>query len=179
MKQTGPSACVRAHRKLRTAHPTVSIGVTQSVRHCVGSGWPTRRSRTHGWACKATGTATARTASSSDTGARPRSTASRRRGRCRRAPCGKRRVRCTCQAGAAGRGPPRCGRGCPPQAQLYADAAGVQLGAIVHIEDVDPERLREEFRGHGHGQIAPLRTWRRAMFVVSAAVALGFSIAHS
>jgi uncharacterized protein YggE len=29
------------------------------------------------------------------------------------------------------------------KAQLYAEAAGVQLGAVVHVEDVDPERLRE------------------------------------
>jgi uncharacterized protein YggE len=38
------------------------------------------------------------------------------------------------------------------KAQVYADAAGVPLGPVVHIEDVDPERLRTEVhRGMGVG----------------------------
>ena len=38
------------------------------------------------------------------------------------------------------------------KAELYAEAAGVALGLVVHIEDVDPERLRAEMhRGAGGG----------------------------
>lgn len=64
------------------------------------------------------------------------------------------------------------------KAQLYAEAAGVQLGAVVHIEDVDPERLREQFRGHGGGAGSAGEDLAPGHVVVSAAVALGFSIAH-
>ena len=65
------------------------------------------------------------------------------------------------------------------KAQLYAEAAGVQLGAVIHIEDVDPERLREEFRGHGYSAGSSTEDLAPGHVVVSAAVALGFSIAHS
>jgi uncharacterized protein len=64
-------------------------------------------------------------------------------------------------------------------AQLYAEAAGVQLGAVVHIEDVDPERLREQFRGHSMAAGGASEDLAPGHVVVSAAVALGFSIAHS
>jgi uncharacterized protein YggE len=37
------------------------------------------------------------------------------------------------------------------KAALYAEAAGVRLGPVVHIDDVDPESTRaERYRGHGY-----------------------------
>jgi uncharacterized protein YggE len=66
------------------------------------------------------------------------------------------------------------------KAQLYAEAAGLQLGAVVHIEDVDPEQMRQEYRGHGGGGMgAAGEDLAPGHVVVSAGVALGFSIAHS
>jgi uncharacterized protein YggE len=62
------------------------------------------------------------------------------------------------------------------KAELYADAAGVRLGPVVHIEDVDPERIGNQARGVGGaadgtgGDLAP------GHVVVSAAVILGFAI---
>jgi uncharacterized protein len=63
------------------------------------------------------------------------------------------------------------------KAELYATAAGARLGPLVHIEDVDPERVGNQFRGHGdatggagEGDLAP------GHVVVSAAVVLGFSL---
>jgi hypothetical protein len=66
------------------------------------------------------------------------------------------------------------------KAALYAEAAGVRLGPVVHIDDVDPESSRTElYRGHGYGggeatgeDLAP------GHVVVSAAVIVGFSISH-
>lgn len=64
------------------------------------------------------------------------------------------------------------------KAALYAEAAGVSLGPVIHIEDVDPEQLRDEThraRGAGGadpGDLAPGRV------TVSAAVILGFSLQH-
>lgn len=66
------------------------------------------------------------------------------------------------------------------KAQLYADAAGVRLGAVLHIDDVDPEKLGEGgYRSHSSAaggssaeDLAP------GHVVVSAAVILGFAIAH-
>jgi uncharacterized protein YggE len=64
------------------------------------------------------------------------------------------------------------------KAALYAEAAGVSLGPVVHIEDVDPEQLRmESHRGGGggageSGDLAPGRV------TVSAAVQVGFSLRH-
>jgi uncharacterized protein YggE len=64
------------------------------------------------------------------------------------------------------------------KASVYAEAAGVTLGPVVHIEDVDPEQLRSEsHRGVGGGSsgasdLAPGR------ITVSAAVVLGFALNH-
>jgi uncharacterized protein len=66
------------------------------------------------------------------------------------------------------------------KAELYAEAAGVRLGAVLHIEDVDPEGAGvERFRSlaaagaaDSGGDLAP------GQVVVSAAVILGFAIAH-
>ncbi|XRQ08617.1 SIMPL domain-containing protein [Actinomadura welshii] len=65
------------------------------------------------------------------------------------------------------------------KAELYAEAAGVRLGAVVHIEDVDPEQVGfERYRGHGSGGAASPQDLAPGHVVVSAAVTLGFSITH-
>jgi uncharacterized protein len=66
------------------------------------------------------------------------------------------------------------------KAALYAEAAEVRLGDVVHVEDVDPERFgAERYRSHGDAvgatsdaDLAP------GHVVISAAVILGFAIAH-
>lgn len=64
------------------------------------------------------------------------------------------------------------------KAELYADAAGVRLGAVVHIDDVDPEQVGyERYRGHGVGGAASGEDLAPGHVVVSAAVILGFAIA--
>jgi uncharacterized protein YggE len=65
------------------------------------------------------------------------------------------------------------------KADLYAEAAVVRLGAVVHIDDVDPEQLeRDRYRGHGSGGAASAQDLAPGHVVVSAAVILGFSINH-
>ncbi len=61
------------------------------------------------------------------------------------------------------------------KAELYAEAAGVRLGAVLHIEDVDPEQVSEgQYRGYeGSSASADLAPGH---VTVSAAVVLGFSI---
>ena len=65
------------------------------------------------------------------------------------------------------------------KAELYADAAGIRLGPVIHIEDVDPERVgAERYRGHGSGGAAAAEDLAPGHVVVSAAVVLGLSITH-
>jgi uncharacterized protein len=65
------------------------------------------------------------------------------------------------------------------KAELYAEAAGVRLGAVLHIDDVDPEQPGlERFRGHSSGGEASPEDMAPGHVVVSAAVILGFSIIH-
>jgi uncharacterized protein len=65
------------------------------------------------------------------------------------------------------------------KAALYTDAAGARLGPVVHIEDVDPERANvERYRGHSLGEEAAAADLAPGHVVVSAAVTVGFSIAH-
>lgn len=64
------------------------------------------------------------------------------------------------------------------KAELYAEAAGVRLGGVVHIEDVDPEKMSGGYRGHGSGGEASAGDLAPGHVVVSAAVILGFSINH-
>lgn len=65
------------------------------------------------------------------------------------------------------------------KAELYAEAAGVRLGAVLHIDDVDPEQVgHERYRGHGSGGEASAQDLAPGHVVVSAAVVLGFSITH-
>jgi uncharacterized protein len=65
------------------------------------------------------------------------------------------------------------------KAELYAEAAGVRLGPVIHIDDVDPERQDPElYRSHSAGGAAAAGDWSPGHVVVSAAVILGFSIVH-
>lgn len=66
------------------------------------------------------------------------------------------------------------------KAALYAEAAEVRLGPVVHIDDVDPESTRaERYRGHGYaGDEASAEDLAPGHVVVSAAVIVGFSITH-
>ncbi|MFV2017297.1 hypothetical protein [Micromonospora sp. LOL_023] len=49
----------------------------------------------------------------------------------------------------------------------------------MHIDDVDPENVgHERHRGHGSGGQASVQDLAPGHVVVSAAVILGFSIAH-
>ncbi|MDV9175813.1 SIMPL domain-containing protein [Streptomyces sp. W16] len=63
------------------------------------------------------------------------------------------------------------------KAEVYTDAAGVPLGSVVHIQDVDAESYQfQQSRGHGsasgssQGDLAP------GLVEVSAGVLLGFSL---
>ena len=65
------------------------------------------------------------------------------------------------------------------KAELYAEAAGVRLGAVLHIDDVDPEQAGfDRYRGHGSGGEASPEDFAPGHVVVSAAVILGFSISR-
>lgn len=71
-------------------------------------------------------------------------------------------------------------RAAKAKAELYAGAAGVRLGAVVHIEDVDPESVGGgRYRGHGESAGATEADLAPGAVVVSAAVMLGFAIAAS
>ncbi|MBT2231637.1 SIMPL domain-containing protein [Nonomuraea sp. NEAU-A123] len=64
------------------------------------------------------------------------------------------------------------------KALLYAEAAGVGLGPVLHIQDVDPESVgNERYRGHGAGGATAEEDLAPGHVVVSAAVVLGFSLA--
>lgn len=63
------------------------------------------------------------------------------------------------------------------KAQLYAQAAGVRLGPIVHIKDVDSDSMQNTYRSHGQsaeaggdGDLSPGR------ITVTAGVVLGYSL---
>lgn len=66
------------------------------------------------------------------------------------------------------------------KAELYAEAAGVRLGPVLHIDDVDPDHVgTERYRSHGSTpggaadqDLAP------GHVVVSAAVVIGYSLAR-
>ncbi|MES9541384.1 MULTISPECIES: SIMPL domain-containing protein [unclassified Actinomadura] len=65
------------------------------------------------------------------------------------------------------------------KAELFAEAAGVRLGAVLHIDDVDPEQIGSgRYHGHGSGGEASPEDLAPGHVVVSAAVILGFSINH-
>jgi hypothetical protein len=63
------------------------------------------------------------------------------------------------------------------KAELYAEAAGVRLGAVVHIDDVDPEQPGvDRYRGHGSSVGTADAELAPGHVVVSAAVILGFAL---
>jgi uncharacterized protein YggE len=66
------------------------------------------------------------------------------------------------------------------KARLYAEAAGVRLGAVLHIEDVDPDQVGvERYRGHGSVPgAASDQDLAPGHVVVSAAVTIGFALAR-
>lgn len=60
------------------------------------------------------------------------------------------------------------------KAELYAEAAGIKLGKVLHIEDVDPERLKTYSHGAVSGGVE--EDFAPGQIVVTAAVAMGFAI---
>lgn len=63
------------------------------------------------------------------------------------------------------------------KAQLYAHAAGVRLGPVVHIKDIDSDQMQNTYRSHaqsaaagGEGDLIP------GKIIVTAGVVLGFSL---
>ncbi|WP_433382092.1 SIMPL domain-containing protein [Actinoplanes sp. CA-142083] len=65
------------------------------------------------------------------------------------------------------------------KAELYAEAAGVRLGTVLHIEDVDPEQTNTyRSRSHASADDAAAQDLAPGHIVVSAAVILGFAVAR-
>ncbi|MEV0460726.1 SIMPL domain-containing protein [Catellatospora methionotrophica] len=63
------------------------------------------------------------------------------------------------------------------KAELYASAAGVRVGDLLHLEDIDPEGSgTERYKGHGSAPDAADESLAPGHVVVSAAVILGFAI---
>ncbi|MGW4030103.1 SIMPL domain-containing protein [Streptomyces sp. NPDC004838] len=63
------------------------------------------------------------------------------------------------------------------KAALYAESAGIRLGPVIHIKDVDSDQMQNSYRSHssgggagGDGDLTP------GKISVSAGVVLGFSI---
>ncbi|WP_128377735.1 SIMPL domain-containing protein [Streptomyces cavernae] len=61
------------------------------------------------------------------------------------------------------------------KAEVYTESAGVSLGTVLHIQDVDAEEYRG-YRGHGGGGGDSAGDLTPGMVEVSAAVLLGFSL---
>lgn len=66
------------------------------------------------------------------------------------------------------------------KASLYAEAAGVRLGPVVHIEDVDADQpgVGARYRSHAEAATTSAQDLAPGHIVVSAAVILGFAVAH-
>ncbi|MCP4427268.1 MAG: SIMPL domain-containing protein [Chloroflexi bacterium] len=67
------------------------------------------------------------------------------------------------------------------KAQIYCQAAGVELGAVIHLEDVNPDRLSFSGEGHVTRQLqpddgGPLRAFDPSSIVVGGAVLVAFEI---
>ncbi|MEU6235123.1 SIMPL domain-containing protein [Kitasatospora sp. NPDC047058] len=62
------------------------------------------------------------------------------------------------------------------KAELYAEAAGVRLGAVVHIQDVDAEQLSTNYRSHGRGSGSGEGDLTPGAIRVSAGVLLGLAL---
>ncbi|MGW0814788.1 SIMPL domain-containing protein [Streptomyces viridiviolaceus] len=63
------------------------------------------------------------------------------------------------------------------KAEVYTEAAGVRLGPVLHIQDVDAESF-SNYRGHGGGGGGAAGDLAPGMVEVSAGVVLGFSLNH-
>jgi len=62
---------------------------------------------------------------------------------------------------------------------LYAEAAGVRVGALLHIEDVDPEQPgTSRYRSHAEAAATTAQDLAPGHIVVSAAVILGYAVAR-
>ncbi|GAB3809371.1 SIMPL domain-containing protein [Micromonospora zhanjiangensis] len=65
------------------------------------------------------------------------------------------------------------------KAELYADAAGVRIGAVLHIEDIDPEQPgAARYRSHAEAAATSAQDLAPGHVVVSAAVVLGYAVAR-
>jgi uncharacterized protein YggE len=65
------------------------------------------------------------------------------------------------------------------KAELYAEAAGVRVGALLHVEDVDPEQSQAaRYRSRSESSAAADQDFAPGRIVVSAAVVLGFAVAR-
>jgi uncharacterized protein YggE len=65
------------------------------------------------------------------------------------------------------------------KANLYAEATGVRLGAVLHIDDVDPEQPgASRYRSHAEAVAATAQDLAPGHIVVSAAVILGYAVAR-
>ena len=60
---------------------------------------------------------------------------------------------------------------------LYAEAAGVRIGGLLHIEDVDPEQPgTSRYRSHAEAAATTAQDLAPGHIVVSAAVILGYAV---
>ncbi|MGI5151856.1 SIMPL domain-containing protein [Plantactinospora sp. CA-294935] len=65
------------------------------------------------------------------------------------------------------------------KADLYAEAAGVRVGAVLHVEDVDPEQPgTARYRSHAEAAATTAQDLAPGHIVVSAAVILGYAVAR-
>jgi uncharacterized protein YggE len=65
------------------------------------------------------------------------------------------------------------------KAELYAEAAGVRVGAVLHIEDVDPEQPGvNRYRSHAEAAGTTAQDLAPGHIVVSAAVILRYAVAR-
>jgi uncharacterized protein len=66
------------------------------------------------------------------------------------------------------------------KADLYAEAAGVRVGAVLHIDDVDADNpVHQPYRSHGSsGGAAAAEDLAPGHVVVLASVIMGFAISH-
>jgi uncharacterized protein len=68
------------------------------------------------------------------------------------------------------------------KAEIYCQASGVRLGAVIHIEDVNPEIMRS-YQGHVMREIQPddegeIGALNPGSITVNAAVLMGFGLLH-
>jgi uncharacterized protein YggE len=70
------------------------------------------------------------------------------------------------------------------KAENYCRAAGVSLGNVLHMEDINPETLRGTGEGHTSSEtpsddVGPERALAPGSIIVGAAVSIRFAIADS